>query len=774
MLHGRVARSFPAGIIAGVFAAYFLFIQGWSVWPLATAILPWVIMLLAIIRRSPLAVAVVLSLCWSAFAFHHQLEDRLPAELNGRTLTVQGRVADLPQQYPEYTRFRFHPLNLPSDPKLPGTILAYWYRDPPAIAPGEIWQLQLQLRPPWGRVNFQGSDRERWLFAEGIGALATVRGGELQGMDGSISSQLNALRNKVRSLIVQAVPGERTQGVVLALAIADLSKLSVQQNRTFSRTGTAHLLAISGQQVSLAAMFGFLLARLLLLAVPPAWMRGLAYPAAMFAGLFLATVYAALAGFGTSTVRALVMLMVGILMLATRRTTHLWQAWLTAMAAVLLLDPPALLGAGFWMSFAAVAVLLLLFSNRAANAESWWRSMLRAQVGITLFMLPLGAWWFQSVSLSGLAANLLAIPWVSFITVPLILLGLLLVPLSTTLALLAFYLAGASSEYLLLALEWLAALPASAVALAQPSVWAVAVASLGGLLLLLPRGLPHRWLGLLLLAPLLAPFPRPSVGSLRLDVLDVGQGTAVLVGSSEHLLVYDSGPGDGQEFNLVDQVMVPAILQSGYRSPDRIIISHGDMDHAGGLNRLMQLFPHALVHANVSVANLSVTGGELAKCRQGLEWAWDGISFQVLHPSPYLPYIRNDSSCVVSIGFGKSSILLPGDISSAIEDRLVRQGIGRHQVLLVPHHGSKSSSSAGFLEHVQPLVAVATTGLGNRFGFPRPETRQRYLEHGIPLWSTDACGAIRVELAADGSLRSYSARKVQPAPWRWPAADFCP
>jgi len=518
---------------------------------------------------------------------------------------------------------------------------------------------------------------------------------------------------------------------------------------------------------------------LLLLAIPPAWMRGLAYPAAMFAGLFLATVYAALAGFGTSTVRALVMLMVGILMLATRRTTHLWQAWLTAMAAVLLLDPPALLGAGFWMSFAAVAVLLLLFSNRAANAESWWRSMLRAQVGITLFMLPLGAWWFQSVSLSGLAANLLAIPWVSFITVPLILLGLLLVPLSTTLSLLAFYLAGASSEYFLLALEWLAALPSSAVALPQPSVWAVAVASLGGLLLLLPRGLPHRWLGLLLLAPLLAPFPRPSEGSLRLDVLDVGQGTAVLVGSSEHLLVYDSGPGDGQEFNLVDQVMVPAILQSGYRSPDRIIISHGDMDHAGGLNRLMQLFPHALVHANVSVANLSVANssdkqGELAKCRQGLEWAWDGISFQVLHPSPYLPYIRNDSSCVVSIGFGKSSILLPGDISSAIEDRLVRQGIGRHQVLLVPHHGSKSSSSAGFLEHVQPLVAVATTGLGNRFGFPRPETRQRYLEHGIPLWSTDACGAIRVELAADGSLRSYSARKVQPAPWRWPAADFCP
>jgi len=769
MMHGRVARSFPAGIIVGVFASYFLFIQGWSVWPLATAIL-----LLGIMRRSPWTWAVLLSLCWCGVAFQRQLEDRLPAELNGRTLTVQGRVADLPQQYSEYTRFRFHPLNLSSDAKatgtlLPRTILVYWYRDPPAVAPGEIWQLELQLRPPWGRVNFQGSDRERWLFAEGIGALATVRGGELKGMDSSMSSQLNAVRNKLRSLILQAVPGERTQGVLLALAIADRSKLSVQLNRTFSRTGTAHLLAISGQHIGLAALFGFLLARVFLLGVPPAWMRGLAYPAAMCAGLLLAMAYAALAGFGTSTVRALVMLGAGILMLATRRSSHLWQAWLTAMAVVLLLDPAALLGAGFWMSFAAVAALLLLFSNRQSGGEPWWRSMLRAQAGIMLFMLPLGAWWFQSVSLSGLAANLLAIPWVSFITVPCVLLGLLLAPLSTTLSLLAFYLAGASSEYLLLALEWLAVLPASAVALPQPSLWTVAIASVGGFLLLLPRGLPHRWLGLLLLLPLLAPFPRPSADSLRLDVLDVGQGTAVLVGSSEHLLVYDSGPGDGQEFNLVDQVMVPAILQSGYRSPDRILISHGDMDHAGGLNRLMELFPHVLVHAN-----LSVDQSKPAKCRQGLEWAWDGISFQVLHPSPYLPYIRNDSSCVVSIGFGKSSVLLPGDISSPIEDRLVRQGIGRHLVLLVPHHGSKSSSSADFLEHVQPLAAVATTGLGNRFGFPRPETARRYAEHDIPLWSTDACGAIRIELTADGTLRSYSARRVQHAPWRWPPADFCP
>jgi competence protein ComEC len=390
-------------------------------------------------------------------------------------------------------------------------------------------------------------------------------------------------------------------------------------------------------------------------------------------------------------------------------------------------------------------------------------------LGITLFMLPLGAWWFQSVSISGLGANLLAVPWVSFIMVPLILLGLVLMPCSTSLSTLAFQFAAASSKYLLLVLDWLAALPASAIALPQPSFWALAVASLGGLMLLLPRGLPHRWLGLGLLLPLLLPVPRPSAGSLRVDVLDVGQGTAVLLGSERHLLVYDSGPGDGGEFNLVDQVLVPAILQSGYRSPDRIIISHGDLDHAGGLHRLRKLFPLAQVHAN-----LGSEPGEQSQCTRGLEWTWDDIRFQVLHPSPYLPYLHNDSSCVLSISLGSSSLLLPGDISTVIEDRLVRQGIGRHQVLLVPHHGSKSSSGAEFLARLQSRIAVATTGLGNRFGFPRPEIRQRYRNLGIALWATDACGAIRVELAADGSMRTQSARRARPAPWRWPPAGLCP
>jgi competence protein ComEC len=463
------------------------------------------------------------------------------------------------------------------------------------------------------------------------------------------------------------------------------------------------------------------------------------------------------------------MLAVGMILLAARRSSHLWQAWLVAMATVLLLDPSAILGAGFWMSFAAVAVLLLLFANRAGSETSWWRALLRAQLCITLFMLPLGAWWFQSVSISGLAANLLAVPWVSFIMVPLILLGLLLMLCSTSLSMLAFQFAAASSEYLLLALEWLAAFPASAIALPQPSFWALAVASVGGLMLLLPRGLPHRWLGLGLLLPLLLPAPRPAPGSLRMDVLDVGQGTAVLLGSARHLLVYDSGPGDGAEFNLVDQVLVPAMLQAGYRSPDRIIISHGDMDHAGGLHRLRELFPQAQLHAN-----LGEDPREQARCTQGLEWAWDDVRFRVLHPSPYLPYLRNDSSCVVSVTFGRSSLLLPGDISFAIEERLVRQDVGPHLVLLAPHHGSKSSSGTEFLDQLQSRVAVATTGLGNRFGFPRHEVRQRYRDLGIALWSTDACGAIRVELAADGSLRAQTARRARPAPWRWPPAEFCP
>ncbi len=760
----RAGWAVPAGLIVGVLIAQGLFSYGWSIWPVVLGLLLYII-----ISRDLGVAAAIVGLSWAALSLQMHLADRLDPALTGSRHSVEGRIEGLPQVYKDFTRFHFRPTARPGAARLPRVLLTYWYRDPPTLLAGEIWRLELELNPPWGRINFQGMDREKWLYAEEIGGLAVVHAGDRLQAGTGLLAYWNALRQAVRTHLDRSVSNRGNRAIIAALAIADRSGLSERQRDTLRQTGTAHLLAISGLHIGLAALCGLWFARVLMSAVPLRWSAGLAYPATLLTSLALAFVYAALAGFGISTVRALVMLAVGVLAMLLRRTVHPGQAVLTALAWILLFDPLAGLSAGFWLSFSAVGVLLLLFGNGNGKDKTWWRQMLRAQVAIMVVLLPLGAWWFQSASVCGLIANLLAIPFVSVLVVPLIFLGLVLLPLSHVLSALAFSAAGGAAGFLLEVLTLLAQLPVSSLALARPSLWILVLATLGALLLLLPRGMQHRWLGLVLLLPLFAGNRPPREQQLQMDVLDVGQGTAVLVSSSEHLLLYDSGPGNGKDFDLVDSVIGPAIRHSGHDWPDRILISHADLDHAGGFKRLRKRYPAAAAYASLPFMPAGVEA-----CNDRLHWNWDGIVFQVLHPSPYLPYIGNDSSCVLAIGLGSATILLPGDIAAAGEQRLLLQHAGSVDILLVPHHGSQSSSTPEFLRAVQPRVAIATAGLGNRFGFPRREVVQRYHAAGIPLWSTDACGAVRLLVSANGDIQVSSARRARPAPWRWPPGASCP
>jgi len=277
-------------------------------------------------------------------------------------------------------------------------------------------------------------------------------------------------------------------------------------------------------------------------------------------------------------------------------------------------------------------------------------------------------------------------------------------------------------------------------------------------------------MGLFLILPLfLPPGQRTQAGTIEVEVLDAGQGTAVLVSSGRQSLLYDSGPGDGKEQNLVAGVIAPALARLGPEAPQQVIISHGDLDHAGGLQSLLKLYPGAEYRANLPVPD-SVIGN----CRTPLQWTWPGIVLKTLHPSPGLPYLANDSSCVISVRSGGNQLLLSGDISEFAESRLLMEGLAVHQVLLVPHHGSKSSSSPAFISRLQPEVAIATASLGNRFNFPRPEIRRRYVARGTKFWSTGDCGALRLVLGPDGSLKARSARRERNRIWRWPAAVNCP
>lgn len=713
--------------------------------------------------------AMALACCWSLWNFHLRLDDRLPAEAAGARVAVAGVITSIPQQNADFASFSFAPDRGAAGIELPQSLSLRWYRDWPELAVGQHWTLEVVLKPPWGRVNFQGPDKERWLFAAGIGGLGTVRAGTLDAGGESV----NLFLQRVRYFVLQAIDGRvedgRSRAIVRALVLADRSEMSRGDRDVLILTGTSHLLAISGLHVGLAAAGGMLAGRVLAWLLPVTFAGGRLYLVTAGGGLLAASAYAALAGFGIPTIRALLMVAVALAALATDRRVHAVRPWLMAMMAVLLADPFAPLTAGFWFSFTAVAALLLLFCPRPGR-RPWWQSLPMAQAAVMVLLLPLSAAWFQGFSPAGFLANLVAIPWVSLVVVPGALAGTLALAVSGELAGLLWSAASGAIALLWIFLEFWAGLQGRLVGLTAPSLLPAALAVLGAALLLLPRGLPIRWTGAFLLAPLLAGgAPERDPRDLEVEILDVGQGTAVLVSAGGRSLLYDSGPGDGAEGNLVASVIAPALNRLGYGAPDRVVISHGDLDHAGGLATLRQRFPGADFRVNLPEPLPGTS-----RCSAPLQWRWSDIPFEVLHPTASLPYLGNDSSCVLSIGRGDGRLLLSGDISATVERRLVGEGLDRHALLLVPHHGSKTSSSPEFLAAVSPRAAVATAALGNRFGFPRDEVEARYRRAGIRFWSTGDCGALRIVIGADGELRAASARRQRPGIWRWPADASCP
>jgi len=758
--------SLPACLIFGVLAAH-LFTRLPPVWMIIVA---GVAALFFLVRPTTRWMAVViLAACWTLWQFELGLQDRLDPSLSGKVMTMNGVVSSIPEIYPDYVRFRFDHLPGNEQGDLPGSLLVYWYRDFPSLSVGENWRLELQLKPPWGRINFQGSDRERWLFSKEIGGLGTVRSGKLLPAAGLNSYPFQKVRGFVKGKLAFLLDDERMRGVVQALAIADRSGMSFKDRQLLASTGTSHLLAISGLHVGLAAIGGVWLSRIALVLLPVPAMARWGFGASLAGGLITALVYAALAGWGVSTQRAVLMMAVAVCALALNRTVHPARVWMLALAVVLAVDPLAPLGAGAWFSFLAVAVLLMMFVPRAGRV-SWWKTALLAQAGVMVTLMPLSIYWFQYFSPIGLLANLGAIPWVSLVVVPLTLSGVAALPVSMAIAGVLLKLAGLASIVLFSYLEFLAGLQGPVPILPAPGLLTVVLAMLGGILLVLPGGFPGRWVGLFLLLPLLLPpGSRTERGSLLIEALDAGQGMAVLLSTENHTLLYDSGPGDGRSQNLVNAVISPALANLGREAPERIIISHGDLDHAGGLSALLDHYPAAALLANLPVQPIGIE-----TCHTGIAWRHDGFEFEVIHTSSALPYMGNNSSCVLSVVGQAGSVLITGDISRVVEERLGITTLAPHRIVFVPHHGSKTSSSTGFIAAVGPEIAIATTGLGNRFGFPREEIRQRYISAGSSFWSTGDCGALRILISADGDINAESARRKRNKIWRWPAAPECP
>jgi len=781
-------------------------LQQHELWPAGhyALLLAAALALVLLLRRLPapratlpaalLAVALLALASTGLRAVHFQQQALDPA-LEGQDLRVSGRISTMPQFGENSTRFRYivEDATLGGEPvRIPAQLYLSWYgglrnedgmlpepaQNAPTLQAGERWRFTVRLRAPHGVRNPHGFDFELWLWEQGLQATGYVRSGRRdpppQALGQSWQHPVEWARQQARDAILQRAPAatdspadearSRAVGIVAALVTGDQQAIARSDWDIFRATGVAHLMSISGLHITLFAWLAALLLRALWRASPRLC---LAYPAphaGWLGGLLLAAAYALFSGWGVPAQRTVLMLAtVTLLRLTARRWP--WPAlWLLTAAVVLLADPWALLQAGFWLSFVAVGVLFAGAGHETPQAPRTLaqraQGLLREQLLITLALAPLTLLLFGQVSLVGLLANLLAIPWVTLLVTPLALLGAFWAPLWDAAAL--------AVQGLGTALQALAALPLATLSVAQAPLWAGAAGVLGGLLLVLRLPWATRLAGLPLLLPvLLWQAPAPATGQFELLAADIGQGNAVLVRTAGHALLYDSGPRHANDSDAGQRVLVPLLRAYAVRL-DQLLLSHRDSDHTGGAAAVLGAQTQAAVLSSLEEGHALHAVRPGARCLAGQSWGWDGVQFEVLHPQAddYARARRSNAlSCVLRISNGAQAVLLVGDIEKAQELQLVQAGAAlRADVLLMPHHGSKTSSTAAFLDAVTPRLALVQAGYRNRFGHPAPEVLARYEQRGVQVLTSATCGAAHWQSTRPHEVQCE--RRRQPRYWQ--------
>lgn len=712
-------------------------------------------------------VAFVLA-CSLAFALagaraSHYVHTALNPTLEGRTLQVIGIVANLPQRMDDSARFR---LEVESARDLDGTLvqlppqlLLGWYGNrwhgsddrvqapPTDLLPGGRWQFTVRLKAPHGHINPHGFDYELWLWEQGLQATGYVRNGAKdaapQWLGSTWAHPVERLRQRVRSAIDVRVADRAMAGIVAALLVGDQAAIERSDWDVFRATGVAHLMAISGLHITglawLAAQcVGWLWRRSDMWSPRRPWSLWLPAPmAASACAVLVALMYAMFTGWGVPAQRTVWMLGMVTLLRMHGLRWPVMQVWLSVCAVVLALDPWALMQAGFWLSFVAVGVLFA--SGAHAPANTLWASaqrMWREQWLMSVCLAPLTLLLFHQVSVVGLFANLLAVPWVTLVVTPLCWLGLVW-PV-------AWSVAAEALQVLVWVLKVCAEVSWAQWSAPAAPLWAGAAALVGMAIGGMRVPLWCRCFGFALVLPVLSwQTSRPALGNFELVAADMGQGHAVLVRTATHSLLYDTGPRYSAETDAGQRVLVP-LLRAWGEQLDRIVISHQDSDHSGGAPAVMAMQPQADVLTSMAAEHPLQQLGAMQRCERGQSWVWDGVRFEVLHPraSDYERKLKpNALSCVLRVSTSVSALLV-GDIEAAQEQDLLQSGQPLQAAwLLVPHHGSVTSSTPVFLEAVRPRVAVVQAGYRNRFGHPRLDVLQRYSDLGVQVVQTPRCGA---------------------------------
>ncbi|WP_373080436.1 DNA internalization-related competence protein ComEC/Rec2 [Zhongshania sp.] len=683
----------------------------------------------------------------------------LPVDLEGKDLTLRFRVLTPPERRggaPGYYRFDAKP-----EGKSLGRLRLNWYGErPPNL--GDVISAQVRLRRPHGYRSPGAFDYGRWLFISGYSGVGYVRRPS-EAVNQGASPNFSAVIFRQRLIAGPVAYFDRyVHGAVMkALLFADRSGLRDEQWALFSQTGTSHLMAISGMHIGMVLLWGWGLGRV------TGFIFQRSLPLKPVIAMSFALIYAAMAGFSVPTQRALVMAAMAMLAFSLRRQVTSWQVYFTAMLVVLIIDPLAPHKVGFNLSFAAVAVLLWAFQGQRQQRGL---SLLRSQWVVVIGLLPLLGMWGLGFSLVSLPANLVAIPLVGMLVLPALFIGLLLLFVSPKLAELPLSMADSLLGYLELALRLIAKWQPVIHFYPPPAAVALGIAAI--FIALLPRGVPAKWLAMLpLVAMFYWPVTRPVKGDWWVTVLDVGQGLAVVIQTHSKALLYDVGPDFSSGFNTAEAVVIPALTNLGIDQLDALVLSHADRDHAGAAPALLENLAVAKLYLGEETPNLPRAG---IGCHSGKSWRWEGVSFEFL-AGPEPSQSGNNASCVLKVGAGAASVLLTGDIEGDIEGYLLasQKDLLPADVLIAPHHGSKTSSTTAFIAAVAPREVVFSAGRHNAYGHPASSVLRRYAQRGSRCWHSGQHGTIQFRFRSGELADIYYAREWQYY-WETPAnAEIC-
>jgi competence protein ComEC len=667
-------------------------------------------------------------------------------------LAASGRVVSMVQRTPPTTRFVFEAHSLQG---LDGPLNGRWrlrvsWRDAPAIQVGDAWRLPLRLKAVHGYASPGAWDYEGWLYWQGIRYRGYVDLKQRpQRLAGTQCCGLTRLRARIAATIDRLPASAFARGVLRALVVGDRSALSANDRALFSATGTSHLMAISGLHIGLLAGSALLGVSWLWRRVPPLCNRVPARLAGAVAGITAATAYALLAGMSLPTQRALIMLLVFALGLLLRRAHGPLNALALAAVAVLVWHPPSIVTAGFWLSFGAV--LAILAALAVAPKEPRWRSAVRIQLVLGIALWPILATFGLPASGMAPLVNLVLVPLFGVVVVPLSLLGTLVLAVFAPIGAWILVALGGLLDLVQAGLAWIS-LPAWSVDVpAHPGIAGLAAYLLALAWLLAPAGVPLRWAALpLLCVPWLPREPLLGTGEYALHVLDVGQGLSTVVETRRHTLVFDTGPEFPSGFSTARAVLLPFLNRRGTPGIDRLIISHGDKDHAGGLGSLIGQLP---VH-RIQSGEPDRIEVDAVPCVAGEQWLWDGVAFEFLYPAESGRAAGNNASCVLQIRNQAATVLLTGDIEASAERRLLAAHGPRlcSDLVIAPHHGSRSSSSRALVDATRPAFVVYTAGWANRYGFPAPAVDRRWRAAGAMPLDTARLGTISFLFSSDRGI----------------------